>query len=368
MSNMRDAVLRTFVISLALSQILVVASLAIPTVEAGEQRVLPPTIYLKVAVQEDDILITWTPVPLDDEYGVYGLNITRMREMDWLNRTVLEELAPDATSFLDQNVTPGVTYYYRLMVLSDVDHSYYQYWSSTEIYIRTDAIAPSAPSELKVEAGGSQVNLTWKTSLYDGGATVYNYTVYVGSNSSDLEPLMNVRSNYNHINEGCTIGNLTNGQVYYFAVQAINPVGVSDLSNVVSAKPLPSPWLTVVSEETRFGHFEISVSWSPPETGGENLTGYVLYIFELDMLNLGLERGLDNRSYFHELNPFGEMLIYRVAAVYDDGNVSYSNTVELHFGMYEGYPFNTEGIVLASAIGLILAASIVIAWRVGRKK
>jgi len=360
--------LRPLAILLAISMITVVLCIAAPSGAAVEQRPPPPSIYLMVSVQGDDVLVTWTPVPLDEEYGVNGLNLTRMREMDWMNRTVIAELAPEATSFLDQNVTPGVTYQYRLQVLSDVDHSYYQYWWSTELSIRTDAVAPSAPYELKAEAGGSEVNLTWKTSLDDGGASVYNYTVYMGSNSSDLKPLMNVRSNYNYIDEGCTVRNLTNGQVYFFALQAINPVGASDLSEVVSAKPMPSPWLTVVSDETSFGHFEISVSWSSPGNGNENLTGYILYIDGLEMRTLALDKGLDDRSYFHELHPFGEMLIYRVAAVYDDGNVSYSNTVVLQFAMYEGVGINIEGWLFAGAVALVLVASVVIAWKVRGKR
>ncbi len=226
---------------------------------------------------------------------------------------------------------------------------------------------PSPPHDLRAEARGSEVYLSWEVPFDNGGATIFNYSVYKGLNASHLERVMNVSVSDYYLNRGCTMRNLTDGEVYFFAVQAVNSMGASYLSEVVSAKPLPSPVLTVVSHETSFGHFEISVGWEPPEIVSRNLTGYILYIDGLEMHTLAVEKGLDDRSYFQELDPFGEMLVYRVAAVYDDGNVSYSNTVVLQFAMYEGVGFNTDGVLIVIAVALVIAASAVIAWKVRGK-
>jgi len=364
MSNIIKGMLRTLTVLLIVLLVTVVPS----STEAEEPPYPPPSIYLMATPYGDDIMVTWDQVPQDDVYGVYALDLTRVDSEDWYNRTVIAQLAPGTSSYLDGDVVPRVIYHYRLMVLSNNDHSAYKYWTSTEVRIRTDAVVPAPPYGLKATSGGSEVNLTWEVPLDDGGGTVYNYTVYMGSNATQLAPVMNVRSHEHYQNGGCTVHNLTNGQVYFFAVQAMNSVGGSNLSEVVWARPLPSPQLTVNCKEMSWGHFNISVSWSPPEPGCGTVVGYILYIDGLAMNTIALERGPEERSYGHELHPFGEYLVYRVAAIYDDGNVSYSNAIDLQFAMYEGIGIDLSGYVLVGAVVLVMAAAAVITWSVSSRE
>jgi minor extracellular protease Epr len=91
---------------------------------------------------------------------------------------------------------------------------------------------PSAPQNLKATAGNAQVTLSWSAPSSDGGSTITSYNIY-RSNLPSEETLLT------------TIGNVltytdtavTNGQIYYYQVRAVNSVGPSLPSNKVSATP-----------------------------------------------------------------------------------------------------------------------------------
>jgi hypothetical protein len=140
------------------------------------------------------------------------------------------------------------------------------------------------------------------------------------------------------------------------------------LTDAVSVKPLPSPHLTVRYREESWGHFNISVSWSPPAPGHGEVVKYVLYIYGISMYPTVLEFEPGERNFSHEWSPFGELITYRVAAVYQDGNVSYSNAEEIKFAMYEGVGFNVLGLIFVIAVLAVMAAAAVMAWVLYRRR
>jgi len=88
---------------------------------------------------------------------------------------------------------------------------------------------PIAPTNLVASDGNTQINLTWNSVV---GATYYN--VYVSSDNV----------NYSLISTASTVTNsfynvigLTNGMLYYFKTSAVNAIGESLNSNVMSKTP-----------------------------------------------------------------------------------------------------------------------------------
>ena len=236
------------------------------------------------------------------------------------------------------------------------------------MYIRTNATAPSVPTNFRVSAGCSEANLSWGAPVNDGGGTVYNYTVYAGANSSALSPLLNVSDYYIYWKNGYTLNNLTNGQEYYFAVQAINPVGRSNLTDMIMVKPLPSPTLILTSEEVSWGHFNLTVTWEPPEPGYGEVVGYVLYVDGISAQTRAIEYPVGERNYSYSLSAFGNYIEFRVAAVYEDGNVSYSNMESISFGYYEGRCISYELILIPLAIIAVMVTLLLLWLRSSRRK
>lgn len=358
--------LKPIAVLLIVLQMTVILAVAAPAEAWDDVPLPPPSIFLLATPQGEDILVTWTAVPQDEMFGISALNLTRLAA-DGSMAASIASLPAEATSFLDQDVEPGVSYRYKLFMVHDVDHPAYDHWSSSEMRIRTDAVAPGAPRELHAEAGGSQVNLTWAPPENDGGGTIFNYTVFAGGSSGELQPLMEVRSFDFNVAGGCTVQNLTNGHEYFFAVRAVNTIGPSNLSEAVSIVPLDSPVLTVGCQDLGGGDFDIVVQWEPPTLGELALTGYELHVENVGVNDTVLDLGPEVRNYTYELRgAFGECLVFRVRAIYADNASSFSNSEELQFGMYEGTDWNGYQL-FAAVIGVLVLAG-ALTWIMHRRR
>jgi hypothetical protein len=360
-------VLKPIAVLLIALQLTIILAVAAPAQAWDDVPLPPPSVFLLATPQGEDILVTWTAVPQDGMFGTSALNLTRAAA-DGSGAVSIAWLPADSTAFLDQDVEPGVSYRYRLLIVHEVDHPAYDHWSSSEMSIRTDAVAPGAPRDLHAEAGGSQVNLTWVPPADDGGGSIYNYTVCVGDSGDDLRPLMNVRSFDFNLMGGCTVPNLTNGHQYFFAVRAVNSVGPSALSDAVSILPLDAPVMTVSCQDLGDGDFDISLQWEPPAPGEVALIGYELHVESVGVNHTVLSFGPDECSYTYELRgAFGECLVFRVRAVYADNASSFSNSEELQFGMYEEW-VDWDRYLLSGAVMTVLVMAGALTWGVHRRR
>ncbi|WP_163542143.1 Ig-like domain-containing protein [Occultella kanbiaonis] len=125
---------------------------------------------------------------------------------------------------------------------------------------------PDPPYVPLVESEGNrEVVLSW-TAPNDNGAPITGYTVSGGGVSQTCATTT------------CTIGGLTNGNVYSFTVVATNEVGDSDASAasreaIPDVKPeQPAPPTLV------YGDGELVVNWTPPVNEGTPITSYDVQI------------------------------------------------------------------------------------------
>jgi minor extracellular protease Epr len=94
---------------------------------------------------------------------------------------------------------------------------------------------PSAPQNLKATAGNAQVTLSWSAPSSDGGSAITNYNIYRGTVSGAETPLTTIGNVLTYTDTG-----LTNGQIYYYQVTAVNSIGESNRSNEANATPSAS--------------------------------------------------------------------------------------------------------------------------------
>lgn len=124
-------------------------------------------------------------------------------------------------------------------------------------------VAPGTPTNVTATAGNAQVALSWTAP---SGATSYNIK---RANSS--------RSAYNVIatnvlTPSYTDTGLTNGNTYYYEVQAANPAGVSAYSKSASAKPMPPLPGAPTGVFATAGNAQVALSW----TSVANATEYLV--------------------------------------------------------------------------------------------
>jgi YVTN family beta-propeller protein len=91
---------------------------------------------------------------------------------------------------------------------------------------------PPAPRNLHAVSDNSQVRLNWSPPSSNGGSTITNYKLYRGTSSAS-ETFLTQLGNVNSYNDTT----VTNGQIYFYDITAVNSVGESVSSNEASATP-----------------------------------------------------------------------------------------------------------------------------------
>jgi hypothetical protein len=129
------------------------------------------------------------------------------------------------TSYPDTGLTNGQEYFYEVAAVNSAGTSA----MSNEASATPEAPAPPAPTGLTATAGTASVSLSWTAST---GATSYN--VYRGTTAGgeSATPIATGITTTAYPDTG-----LTNGQIYYYEVAAVNSAGTSPMSNEASATP-----------------------------------------------------------------------------------------------------------------------------------
>ncbi len=133
---------------------------------------------------------------------------------------------------------------------------------------------PSPPTGLKATSiSSSEIDLSWTAPTNNGGSPITGYSIlrsrdggstwsYVTSNTGSTA------TTYAHTG-------LTAGSTYYYAVHAINSVGISYASNIAFATTTSIPSPPTGLKATSISSSEIDLSWTAPtNNGGSPITGY----------------------------------------------------------------------------------------------
>jgi titin len=134
------------------------------------------------------------------------------------------------TSFADNPLTNGTTYYYTVKAVNSAGASP----ASNEASATPKATVPSAPLGTTASAGNASATVSWSAPATNGGSPVTGYNVYRGT-SPGGESGTPVASNVT--TTSFTDTGLANGTTYYYRVAAVNAVGTSAQSSEVSATP-----------------------------------------------------------------------------------------------------------------------------------
>jgi fibronectin type 3 domain-containing protein len=178
------------------------------------------------------------------------------------------------TSFTDNGLTNGTTYYYTVAAVNAAGISA----QSAEASATPQPVVPSTPTGLAASGGDGQIVLSW-AAPNDGGSPIKSYSVYRGtSQGQESTTAVATPTTTSYTDTG-----LTNGIAYYYTLTAVNAVGTSPISTEVSATPaIPATPATAPSAPQSLtatsGNAAVTLSWSPPASdGGAAITGYDVY-------------------------------------------------------------------------------------------
>jgi parallel beta-helix repeat protein len=183
-------------------------------------------------------------------------------------------------------------------------------------------IVPSEPLGLSANPGDGYVNVTWGLPSSDGGSAISSYRIYRGSSPGGETHLTTIgtSSYYNDTD-------VTNGQIYYYEVAAVNAVGEGPKSNEANAMPADIPGAPTGLVPLP-SNSKITLMWSPPnDTGGLPILSYAIYrgttsggeifLAEVDNVLNYTDTGLTN----------GVLYFYTVSAMNSIGEGPQSNEV-----------------------------------------
>jgi predicted phage tail protein len=169
------------------------------------------------------------------------------------------------TSTSVTGLTNGTTYYFWIVDGKPPN-------AVSNMASATPVAMPGAPAGLTATPGNARVALSWAAPASAGGSPVTSYDVYAAT-AADFEGSAKVAE---VTGTAVVLVGLVNGTTYYFRVTAVNGVGEGPASGEVTAVPVTVPGAPTGLTATP-GNAQVALSWAAPASGGEAISGYIIY-------------------------------------------------------------------------------------------
>ncbi len=190
--------------------------------------------------------------------------------------------------------------------------------------------APNPPSNFSINAvTDDQINLSW-SAPYDGGSPITGYVItYVvdGGEFIELDTTPASITNYSH-------KNLLQNHIYFYQIYAINSVGQSTPTKLLSSTTLDGtsvPDSTTSLQANAASPTSVFLYWNAPQNNDSIITGYKIeYRTITNQWNVLVSNtGTSQTSYYHSGIDSGKNYDYRVSAINSNGVGSPSNVVSI---------------------------------------
>ena len=218
------------------------------------------------------------------------------------------------TSYTNTGAKEGTTYYYKVKAANGAGESAYSNVVSGKVVVTPKPAAPV------VKIGNSSTSgkpmLTWNAV---SGAT--SYKVYRATSKSGTYSLLGTVTATSYTNTGAKAGT-----TYYYKVKAVNSVGESAYSNIVSGKVksvTPEPSAPVVKIGNSASSGKPMLTWNAVS----GATSYKVYRATSKSGTYSLLGTVTTTSYTNTGAKAGMTYYYKVKAVNSAGESAYSNVV-----------------------------------------
>jgi hypothetical protein len=241
------------------------------TTQSGGGATIPsaPSNLSAAAASSSQINLSWQ----DNSSNETGFKIQRATSSSgpW---TQIATVGANTSSYPDASLSASSTYYYRVLAYNSLGNSGYSNVANATTQSSGSTTVPDAPSNLTANAvSSSQINLTWQDN--SNNETSFEIWRYQAGDRWITLPFQsaNVTS---YADEG-----LSPSTLYYYAVRAVNSVGVSSWSSLASATTLSGQ-----SSDTT----PPNVSITSPPSGSTYTTSQTVTIYATASDNVGVTK------------------------------------------------------------------------------
>ncbi len=266
---------------------------------------------IRVTDTLDGLLSQWAPLPSKPYYT--GIQVLRSRDVrqDYI---VLDSIAATSTSYLDKQVLPGTSYYYKFRVLL------YQLSGAQEIPATAaqgtksgSSNQPLIPKNLSASNEAGNIRLNWDHNME---LDIFGYYVLRGTSSNSLEIVSPVIKDTSWVDSTANLSGRIN---YVYSVLAMNNNQVrSDVANTVGIRPDRGGFIQAPSGiSARTEGSNVVLTWPDVQKNNAAIAGYVIYrkkSTEKEFAPLKIE--IINRPYFEDSEIENNIeYSYRVSAI-----------------------------------------------------
>ena len=259
------------------------------------------------------IKISWQSISGADGYTVYRATSQ--------SGTYSKVTTITSTSYTDKNITPGKTYYYKVIANGESSAAN----SAASAIVSAKAVPGTPTLKTKVTSTKSSIKISWNAI-----SDVSGYYVYRRASTSDSWTKIAT------VTSGTSYTDSSASGRYYYCVAAYNTVNgtkyAGEKSNVIRARTLAAP--TNVTVEPDDYNLENIISWNSV-TGA---TGYQIYYQVTEDGDWTLAKTVGNVTSYRHTIDHGYYYFYKVRAIYKyDGTTSYGSYGEGDTGMLHYY-------------------------------
>jgi hypothetical protein len=232
----------------------------------------PPT-GLVAFRDNKSVELNWSDPLNDGGSAITGYNVYAGTSSGGESATPLNSspFLPGTTDYPATGLQDGTTYYFTVVAINSIGTSLPSNEASAETFS-----VPSSPRTPTADAGDQTATVHWSAPASDGGTPVTGYNVYQGTGEGgesatpvNSSPLAADATSYQ-------VTGLTDAVTYNFSVVAINEIGSSGPSDVVSnVTPFTNP--DAPTPTALVGNGQLKVTWVPGADNGGPIQSYNVY-------------------------------------------------------------------------------------------
>ena len=226
---------------------------------------------LTATPDDTEVFLSWT-APADNGGAAITDYIVEYKAASASQWSTFADGTSTATTAIVTGLTNGTEYDFRVKATNVAGNG-----AASATASATPSVPPGAPTGLTSTSGDAEVSLSWTAPTSTGGAAITDYTIQYKTASA---------TTWTTFNDGTstatttTVTGLTNDTAYQFRIIAVNSVGPSAPSGVITATPstqtsaLPGAPTGLAATPS---NARVSLSWSAPSnTGGTAITDYIV--------------------------------------------------------------------------------------------